>query len=426
MFNLRRVLAFWGRMLRVLIPLYILLFLLVFAAIWVSTILIGVKPFIDLKLGLKVLAGLMPPTLAIVAGFALAISFMRALYGLESYREPFWHLVHCMFGQASFKPWIMVDEAKINTKFNDPESLIVKAGGPGNMVIRKDSAVLLERAGKLTKVEGPGFPHLERFERVHDILDLRPRRWQFAVNGMSKEGIPVTCDTDIVFEIYRGHQKPTEEIPFPMDEHSVFQASTSKWMREKNRPEGQQMLDWRGLIVISQTEGNLRSILAHYPLDRLIAPENRDPTQAQEHPRREIRRQLHEALTAFAHRVGARIIKVELGQIKVEDEVTQQWIETWRASWNYWGVEYLAAADARYAEIVGEAKSEAIARRIRDTANILYNLARRGGPSAFVRGAMIELHLALRNIGSDSLALTYLPAAATKLLQEAIDPRPKP
>jgi regulator of protease activity HflC (stomatin/prohibitin superfamily) len=420
MFSLGRILGFWGRMLRLLIPLYLVLCLFVFAAIY-----LGTEPSVDLQLVLKVLAGLVPPTLAIVASFALAISFMRSLYDLKADREPFWHLVHCMFGQASFRPWLMVEEAKINTKFSDPESLIAKVGGPGNMVIRKDSAVILEQAGRLNRVEGPGFPHLERFERVYDIIDLRPRRWQFAVTGMSKEGIPVTCDTDIVFQIHRGHQKPTENTPFPMDEQSVFQASTSKWMREKDRPENQQMLDWKGLIVISQTEGNLRSILARYPLDRLIAPEKRDQTRMQEHPRRAIRRQLDEALTAFAPTVGARIVQVELGQIKVVDEVTQMWIETWRAGWKYWEVEYLAAADAKYAEKVGEAKSEAVARRIHETANILYNLACKGR-SAFVRGAMIQLHLALRNVSSDSLALTYLPAEATKLLQDAVDLKPKP
>ncbi len=420
MFNPRRFLGFWGRVLVLLVPLYAVLSLAVLAAIWMGTGLV-----LDLQLGLKVLAGLALPTLAIVAGVGLAIAYMRALYNLKGNREPFWHLVHCLFGQATLKPWLMVQEAKINRELNDPESLIVKVGGPGNLINRKDSAVVLEQAGKLTSVEGPGVSPLERFERIYDIIDLRPRRWQFAVDGMSKEGIPVTCEADVVFEIDRGGLEPTEDTPFPMDERAVFVASTSKWLREKSHPEDRQAIDWKGHVVMAQAGGTLRSILARYPLDRLIAPERQEQTQMPEHPRRVIRGELEKALAISAPEVGARILEVELGQIKVEDEVTQQWIESWRANWDYWGVEYLAAADAEYDRIVGEAKSEAIARRIHETANVLYNLACKGRP-AFVRGAMIQLHLALRNIGADSLALTYLPAEATKLLQEAVDLKSKP
>lgn len=419
MFNIHRVLGFWRRVLLLLIPLFALLSLAIIAAIW-----FGTEPVLDWQLAVKVLIGLLPPTLAIVAGFGLAISYLRALYDLKGYREPFWHLVHCMFGQASLKPWVMVQEAKINTELNPLDSFVVKVGGPGNLIARKDSGIVLEQAGRLTRVQGPGFSPLKRFERIYDIVDLRPRRWQFAVEGLSKEGIPVTCETDIVFEIDRGGQEPTEDTPFPMEEQSVFLAATSTWVREKTRPEEQQMMDWKGLIVMSQTAGNLRSILARYPLDRLIAPERRGQSPVLGHPRRDIRAQLENVLKAFAPSVGARVLKVELGQIRVDDAVTQQWIDSWRASWNYWGAEYLAAADAEYARVVGEAKSEAVARRIHETANILYNLACKGR-SAFVRGAMIQLHLALRNVGADSLALTYLPAEATKLLQQAVDPKTK-
>jgi regulator of protease activity HflC (stomatin/prohibitin superfamily) len=420
MFNLGRVLRFWRRVLLFLVPFYAALTLAVGVAIW-----FGTEHIIDLQLGLKLLVGLMMPTLAIVAAFGLAISYLRTLYDLKGYREPFWHLAHSMVGQASLKPWVMVQEGKINTELNPLHSRIVSVGGPGNLILRKDSGVVLQQAGRLTRVESPGLSPLGLFESIYDVIDLRPVRWQFAVDGLSKEGIPVTCDTDIVFEMDPGQQEPTEDTPFPMDKRAVFLASTGKWVREKTRPEEQQIMDWKGRIVMSQAAGNLRSILARYPLDRLIAPERRGQQHAPAHPRREIRAQLEKELKAFAPRVGARILDVELGQIRVDDAVTQQWIDSWRARWNYWSAEYLAAADAEYAKIVGEAQSEAIAQRIHETANILYNLALQGR-SAFVRGAMIQLHLALRNVGADSLALTYLPAEATKLLQEAVDPKKRP
>jgi regulator of protease activity HflC (stomatin/prohibitin superfamily) len=236
---------------------------------------------------------------------------------------------------------------------------------------------------------------------------------------MSKEGIPVTCDVDVVFQIQSGDEKPTGERPFPADMDAVFTAATSKWIREADLPEGDRVLDWKALVVVSGAQGTLRFILARYPLDRLIAPEREGET----HPRRAIRDELGAALRLTAKNVGAKILRVELGQIKVADKVTQKWIESWRAHWDRWGAEYLAEADAAYVKTVGEAQAEAIALRIRNTANVLHGLALESR-RAFYTGARMQLQLMLRNVGADSLALTYLPGEATKLLQgpEGIKP----
>lgn len=407
MFNPKRVLRFWGRLLRVILPLYGLLALLAYLALRS-----GERFDSGWKLAVGLALGLAPATIAIIGGFVLAIPYMRKLYALKNRGEIFYYLLHCLFGQAGFKPWLLLEEAKINEQRNPLDSLIVKVGGPGNLVIRKDTAVVLEQGGRLTRALGPGFPRLERMERVYDILDLRPGRWVYAVSGMSKEGIPVTCDADVVYQLLGGDQEPTGLNPYPMEPHAVFVASTGKWIREANRPESERVMDWRGRIIISATEGALRFILARYPLDRLIAPE----MEGQEHPRTIICRELEAELVKFAPNVGARILKVELGQIKVEDAVTQQWIESWRADWHRWESEYLALAEAAYVETVGNAQAEVIARRIRDTTNALIALADKSR-DAFVAGALSQLYLGMRKISADSLALTYLPAEATKMLQ---------
>jgi hypothetical protein len=364
-------------------------------------------------MAMKLAVGLLPAILAVVAAFGLSVSFMQALYALKSKREAFWFLVHCLIGQASFKPWLMLEQGKINTTLSDPDSLIARHGGPGNLVIRKDTAAVLEQAGRLTRVEGPGLPKLQRFEHLYDTIDLRPIRRQVSVTGLSKEGIPVTCSADIQFQIQQGPEQSSADNPYPMDPDAVFQASMSKWIREADRPKNEQALDWRGFIVDLTAEMTLRAILARYPVDRLIAAE--DSTAS--HPRVAIRRELRQSLHMAASDVGARILKVELGQMTVDDEVTQQWIERWQTDWGRWEAEYLASADAARIKEVGEVRSEAIASKIRNTANVLYELANLNH-QAFVSGAMMQLHLALRNVGTDSLALTYMPAEATKLLEQ--------
>ncbi len=87
-------------------------------------------------------------------------------------------------------------------------------------------------------------------------------------------------------------------------------------------------MDWRGRVVVGFTEGILRNILAEYYLDWLLGPTGDDV----EHPREVIRRRLEEQLQQEAPKVGARILSVQLGEIKVEDEqIPTQWVEAWRA-----------------------------------------------------------------------------------------------
>jgi regulator of protease activity HflC (stomatin/prohibitin superfamily) len=407
MFNPKKIARFWWHAIRLLLPLYAGIFLLAFLAIQLIT-----PSTRGWLLAVKLAASLVPATVAIVGAGILAISYLKALYGLKGYGEAFWHLVHCLFGLASFKPWIRVEEGKIDYQLADPNSFIVKAGGPGNVIVRKDSAAVLEKGGKLNRVVGPGFANLEPFERVYDTVDLRPRRWPLAVNALSKEGIPLTCEADIEFQIQDGGQKRSSETPFPVDLGAVFTAVTSKWIREETRKAGDRVLDWKGRIVVSAGEGTLRFILARHPLERLIAPER----VGHEHPRQVIRKELEKALHAAAANVGARILRVELGKIEVRDEITQQWIESWQANWDRLGLEYLATTEAAYHRMVETARAEAFVRRVRDTSKILFEL-RKTSEQDFLTGAKLQLHLALRNVSSDSLGLTYMPAEAMKLLQ---------
>jgi hypothetical protein len=412
--NPKRILRFGGRVLLLLLPLYASVLLLAFLASRSRT-----PPPAGQQLKLMLAASFVPATLALIGGFLLAMSYLQAMYALKGKREAFWHLVHCLFGLASVKPWLRVETGKVNVPPTEMNRFIVKAGGPGNVIVRKDSAVVLERGGRLTKAAGPGLASLEPFERIYDTVDLRPRRWQHPVPALSKEGIPVTCETDIEFQIQDGGQQPTGETPFPADLKAVFAAVTSKWIREPERGEDDRVLDWKGHIVVSAAEGTLRFILARYPLDRLMAP----TVEGQEHSRQAICRELEEALRVEASNVGAKILKVALGEIRVEDEVTQQWIETWRANWDHWGLEYLAASEALSLKVVGKARSEALAQKIGDTVTILHQLRQRG-EEEFIAGTKLQLSLALRSIGSDSIALTYMPAEAMRLLQQVIDPSP--
>jgi regulator of protease activity HflC (stomatin/prohibitin superfamily) len=284
MFNLKRVATFQWKILRVVFSIFIVFSVLSCAAAWtvgpeLSADRSGALTIwlIDLlgPLGLfgflfAVLIGALPGVIAVFVALALAADFVRGVYELKNWEEGREYLIRTLFGQPGFSPFLLVKEGGI---VNPPEHVLRRVGGPGHMIIYNDSAVVTEQDGKLKRVlVGPGFPKLERFEKIWEVIDLRPRRWVLDVNAMTKEGILVTVPADVRFKIEDGGQEPTEKKPYPVQEEAVFAAATSKWVREPERSEPERVLDWAGRVIISDTEGTLRTIISHYYLDELIMP----------------------------------------------------------------------------------------------------------------------------------------------------------
>ena len=113
-------------------------------------------------------------------------------------------------------------------------------------------------------------------------------------------------------------------------------------------------MDWSGRVIISDTEGSSRSILSQYPLDRLIGL-----SLDSANPREEIRQELEKQLRKSVPKLGAKILSVTLGDIKVDHEVTQQWIEAWQTRWERWATERQALGRAAQVEQVESAKTRA-------------------------------------------------------------------
>jgi len=126
-------------------------------------------------------------------------------------------------------------------------------------------------------------------------------------------------------------------------------------------------MDWEGLIVISRAEGALRSILARRSLDQLIGLTEADEQAA----RVAIQKELEDNLRAFAPTVGAKILQVRLDNLRVRDEVTQQWIESWKARWQSWSAERLGHGEAANIFQLEKAKAEAQAEMILEIARAL-------------------------------------------------------
>jgi len=298
-----------------------------------------------------VAVNMLPAIVITIIVFFLASRFLKSVYGLEKRREGFDFLARSRFGQAGFSPFIKVDGGR---RTLNADGILTKIGGPGSLIVFNDSAVVLEKAGKLTRVMGPGFHtrKLERLEKIYDIIDLRPKQWVYEVGAMTKEGIPVTWDVEVRYQIDDGGNSPTPEEPYPFSEEAVFKAATCKWRREVTRA---QDMSWEGRVIIGATEGALRSILARRHLDELIGL-----TEADEEAVREVvQKQLEEAIREPASNFGARILQVKLANLQVRDSVTEEWIEAWRTRWQGWSQIRLGQGEADRVFLHETVKAEA-------------------------------------------------------------------
>jgi regulator of protease activity HflC (stomatin/prohibitin superfamily) len=344
-----------------------------------SMITVMVRAFsYALQLLLKTVLNGVPAVIALLAIRALTAGFVRDLYDTDGREEAEEMFHRHMFGMPGeeLRPIMIVREGRI---FLGGGSTYDRVGGPGLLIVYNDSAVILERGGRLTRIVSANISFLERFERIWEIIDLRHQRWPFTVSAMTKEGIPVSCEADVTFKIDDRYideegnirtklpvktKTPTiidEAIaaelakagitePLPYTEEAVFNAATSIWVRIHQEKHDEQLRKWTGRVMIGEVEGALRNILARYRLDWLMRPY---PAEGP-HPREQIRRQLEEKLTKalpVGNGLGARILQVDLGQIKVKDEIAQQWVEAWQAGWEQRALETRAEGEAMLARM---------------------------------------------------------------------------
>lgn len=375
-----------------------------------------------------------PFLLALILIAHAASNFLQTLYGIKSRSEAaaFWYRL--LFGVWKFGPYLLIKEGKIAAGEN---SVLHKVGGPGYLVIYNDTAVVTERCGRIERIlsahlpKRHNYPFLAPFEKVWEIIDLRPQQWTFPVKGMTREGIPVICEADIRFKIddrvpdARGQlqpKPPTEEEPHPFTPEAVFKAATARWIREPDF-RGPPM-DWRGRVVVGFTEGILRNLLAEYRLDWLLGPTGDDTI----HPREQIRQRLEEALVRDAPNVGVRILSVQLGEIRVEDEeIPAQWMDAWRAEWESQAAATRVEGEAellRIETVRAQAQAEMVIRLIRQLQAVTVS-------DDELRPYLLATRLAetLRWMSYDPFTRAFLPPEAIRTLhrlQELLDRERKP
>lgn len=413
MVNLKLLSRFIARMLLVVLPLLAL----VFACSLATTLLAEEIQALD-RLGAwqfwaAVGLGVLMAAAALAAVYLLAARWVQALYGLPSLKEGRGFVERQLFGLKGFAPWFRVEGGAMS----EPETHILrKVGGPGNLVVSLDSAVLVEQGGVFSRVLDAGNQGLTEFERVYATLDLRPRRQVVSVSGMSYEGIPVACDLELQFSL-----PPRPADPKAQEEwkKTLFKAATASWVREAHYGD-ERILDWAERLV-GTGMGVLRGQLAIHRLDELVGlmgvRRSGDDDQVVD-ARTLIREAVQEALAQVAPKLGVNSVRVELGDIHATDAVARQWMDRCKAQWTRRAAEHHILGKVQHVKQTEAARNQAVLELLKAATRTLGELSEdeRQITSKLV---LSRLFMVLSSGPSgDSLTRVYLPREAINTLNE--------
>jgi len=310
--------------------------------------------------------------------FHLLTQFAEQFHDLS--REEAQHLSFYLFAgvpvEPPKRPLLRIQEGRAL-----PEGPLVmymdKVGGPGYFSVAHDSAIVTGRLGKLRRVLGPGFYKAEPFEKVWDVIDLRPQRRSLRVEFMTTDGIPAYCDAEIRFQVagsskadfYYPHEANIPPQPYPFNPTIILKLATSKYV--KSRDGAGRVQDWRIGLVRGALDGLIRDKLEKYSLDHFFNPRywalQNDGTADKTSPPPEepvallkIQAEIEEEIKRVATDRGIVVDTVQLGPILPdEDAISRQWLEFWQAKAKRPVTAYSLSEDACRRKILEETSVDA-------------------------------------------------------------------
>lgn len=362
---------------------------------------------ITLQVIAGVLLGLTVPAVFWFSIFATSTKFILTLS--KSADISFWKALKYV-AAVTFditQPFVKVENGKI--AFENTKGMISNLGGPGILIVAPGNAAVLECSGKITRIVGPGFHRMQRFEyfwqpvETKGIVDLRPQfRGGSAEDVRTKDGIPLKIKVGTFFQIEPKHitdQRPESHFAggdatskvIGAPEFPVYEAIIKKSLF--NVPEG----GWKDGWFPSDPIHRLRDIVATYTLDQIFSLDRKDlEFTADERIVRAIEQQVQEA---FAPINGGVWFKgLDIREITMPPEVEAQVLQDWtsRAERERKVLEAEAERDAIIA--LSEGQADALQR----TESVKLRARRAMGR---IIGNMIE---DLQNVNSQPVAMSFI------------------
>ncbi len=203
--------------------------------------------------------------------------------------------------------------------------------GPGVVLTSCDHLVITTTQVFDHIVRPPGLGFTGKYERLQDVVDLRPQLRAFTVKAETQDGIPVDVFSFWPCQIDTGGESPKLGSSFPYNEDSVFQAvylqsQDHDWRRDDagQRLEDVDKIDWDDFHAKVIAPPILKKVILEYTCDELCSPGD---------PRVDIRARIRGELEDALEPYGIQIVGGGISDLVPTDEAIQQRIENWKVRW---------------------------------------------------------------------------------------------
>ena len=213
--------------------------------------------------------------------------------------------------------------------------------GPGILIIRSGNAAVLERAGKITRIVGPGFHLTEAWEHLCAIVDLslQTETWKLE-NVSTKDCIRLEIELTVEYRIMVNQPALVARGQYKLDEDVIRRAvlTTPNW---KERTE-------------KAAERVLRSAMATHSLAKVRDPGGIDSSNDTV-PCALLQDDIQRRLGEESQWWGVEIASVGIGRITMPEEIQQRVDELRRAEIK----QRTARVEAHIARTEAEARAKA-------------------------------------------------------------------
>ena len=349
--------------------------------------------------------------LAGLAALALLSQFVLPVQSLKERGQAFQRLLDYTLGNRG--PVLFLREGQAVESRGERDRK-----GAGVLLADQTSAGVLRTETRYTRAIGPGVTFTEPGERLASALDLRRQvrvvqgttpgqgdpdaRREISSTALTEDGIPVAADLRVTFMLDPGHASPPREGQFPhlppyefnprAAERAVYghahrddEATTwtdlpllvavDLWREEIKRWRLEALLSGGGArpSPLEKVETAIEKRLVATPESRRAGTENESPRELQ-----------------VLRRRGIRVLDLEIGNLKVPEEVRAEHLRRWREQWDSTVEEGVIQARGRGQEARWEGEREGQKTLLRQATSEMRQTLGEGGRLS-VRDTLIVL-----------------------------------
>ena len=229
--------------------------------------------------------------------------------------------------------------------------------GPGIVITGPHHAVVITNGMReVNEIGAPGLTFTGPFERVDQIVDLRPQLKAFDVEALTEDGIRIRVLTFVFFRIHSDEQQPGKFWAGKGSETAIFQALCRRPVEHLERH------NWDELVPMVATRA-LQDIISRYKFDDLCARDQPDRA-----PREEIKQELITRLeqAASENLQGIQILGGGIANLEpVDSSVMRRRIENWRTEWTRKMMAQMGEGATEAMRLISQARAQGQAEVIR-------------------------------------------------------------